>query len=287
MTLPALAPCCENTMPRKAGRRCGALLDRSGAAFDRARARARARARGKAEDEAENRAIRARLRHHTCRRPALTNGRCKWHGGKSTGPVTQGTANTIDAMVKGRHAWLAERKAAGLPLTMGRKPGGRNRSREQIEAEKQAKADARALRRVQHQARMEKQERKQAQRDEDAQLEARRKAFHNGQPFFVEPDIPDGLLDAALAAIAGPVTARELDQLLRVEDLFLKRLGGRNPLGEMAARAHFKRLVRIEQAIGGEDGRDRIAALKQAFSDFELRCATARTMDIIKGASRA
>jgi hypothetical protein len=97
-------------------------------------------------------------------------------------------------------------------------------------------------------------------------------------------DVPDDLLDAALAAISGPVTQSDLGQLERVEKLFLDRLADwRNPLGEMAARAHFKWLVRIEQAIGGEDGRERIAALRQAFSDFEKRCSTERAAELIKG----
>jgi hypothetical protein len=51
----------------------------------------------------------------------------------------------------------------------------------------------------------------------------------------------------------------------------------------MAARAHFKRLVRIEQTIGGDDGRERIAALRHVFSDFEKRCSTERAIALIKG----
>ncbi len=55
--------------------------------------------------------------------------RCKWHGGRSTGPLTpEGKARSIAAAVAGRARWMArmkEMKAAGLiaKIPTGRKPG--------------------------------------------------------------------------------------------------------------------------------------------------------------------
>jgi hypothetical protein len=48
------------------------------------------------------------------------------------------------------------RKDAGLPLTMGRKKGGTNRPKVVIEEERRAREAARALRRIEHQARTDK-----------------------------------------------------------------------------------------------------------------------------------
>jgi hypothetical protein len=41
------------------------------------------------------------------------NGRCRFHGGLSTGPKTQeGKRRSLEAMHAGYHAWVARRRAA-------------------------------------------------------------------------------------------------------------------------------------------------------------------------------
>lgn len=57
-----------------------------------------------------------------CRAWALKGKRrCKWHGGKSTGPRTpEGMARTVTAMVAGRKRMVEHRHAMGLKA-----PGGR------------------------------------------------------------------------------------------------------------------------------------------------------------------
>ena len=58
----------------------------------------------------------ARTRAGTpCRCRALANGRCKYHGGLSTGPKTpEGLARSIDAMQAGRARWVERRRAARM-----------------------------------------------------------------------------------------------------------------------------------------------------------------------------
>lgn len=162
---------------------CGAHIDRSDAAMDRVRARAVRQ--GKDPDAA----VKARLRHNGfCTRPALPDaGRCQWHGGQSTGAVTaEGQAK----QKAGRAAWLAARRAAGLPLTMGRKAGGKNRTADQIETERVE----RVLRRIERQARAAKRQRERAARQEMADLDKRREQFHAGQPIW--PDEPAPMIES-------------------------------------------------------------------------------------------
>ena len=138
---------------------CGASLDRSDAAFDRARDRAVAR---KLDPEA---AVRARLRHRgTCTRPALANGRCRWHGGLSVGGTSDaGKARTV----KGRHDMVAEVHDAIARgelerVPWGRKAGGRNRPKEVIAQERFAKRIRQEERRITGRANADRRARKQA-----------------------------------------------------------------------------------------------------------------------------
>jgi hypothetical protein len=76
-----------------------------------------------------------------CRAWAMPNGRCRWHGGKSTGPKTaEGQARINAARIPGRARWVARMKAAGRKLPSGRKAGAAwitERMRERARAEAQ------------------------------------------------------------------------------------------------------------------------------------------------------
>ena len=59
-----------------------------------------------------------------CRAWAMPNGRCRVHGGASTGPRTaEGKARVVAAMVEGRRKWVARRRDEGRRFTAGRKGG--------------------------------------------------------------------------------------------------------------------------------------------------------------------
>ena len=59
-----------------------------------------------------------------CRAWAMENGRCRVHGGASTGPRTpEGKARVLAAMVEGRRKWVERRRAEGRRFTAGRKTG--------------------------------------------------------------------------------------------------------------------------------------------------------------------
>jgi hypothetical protein len=63
----------------------------------------------------------ARSRGPRCRNWAMPNGRCRVHGGASTGPRTaEGKALVVAAMVQGRRKWIERLHAEGK-----RAPGGR------------------------------------------------------------------------------------------------------------------------------------------------------------------
>ena len=54
----------------------------------------------------------------------MPNGRCRVHGGASTGPKsTEGKARVVAAMVEGRRKWVERRRAEGRRFTAGRKGG--------------------------------------------------------------------------------------------------------------------------------------------------------------------
>jgi hypothetical protein len=59
-----------------------------------------------------------------CKAWAMPNGRCRVHGGASTGPRTaEGKARVVAAMVEGRRKWVTRRRAEGRQFTAGRKGG--------------------------------------------------------------------------------------------------------------------------------------------------------------------
>jgi hypothetical protein len=87
---------------------------------------------------------------HRCRNwPERGQKRCRFHGGRSTGPTTaNGKARTIAAMKAGRARWLAQLKSEGKPIPCGRKKGGRNlpaEEREQLACEKRRLREGRAV----------------------------------------------------------------------------------------------------------------------------------------------
>ena len=54
----------------------------------------------------------------------MPNGRCRVHGGASTGPKSpEGKARVVAAMVEGRRKWVDRRRAEGRRFTAGRKGG--------------------------------------------------------------------------------------------------------------------------------------------------------------------
>jgi hypothetical protein len=54
----------------------------------------------------------------------MPNGRCRFHGGLSTGPRSpDGKAKVVAAMVEGRRAWIARVGTEGGKLNSGRKTG--------------------------------------------------------------------------------------------------------------------------------------------------------------------
>jgi hypothetical protein len=59
-----------------------------------------------------------------CRAWAMPNGRCRVHGGASTGPKSpEGKARVVAAMVEGRRKWVERRRAEGRKFSSGRKSG--------------------------------------------------------------------------------------------------------------------------------------------------------------------
>src|SRR5271167_1726274 len=64
------------------------------------------------------------IRGPRCRAWAMANGRCRVHGGASTGPKSpEGKARVVAAMVEGRRKWVERRRAEGRRFTAGRKGG--------------------------------------------------------------------------------------------------------------------------------------------------------------------
>ncbi len=270
---------------------CGARL----ACADFDRIREHARRQGKDPDLA----VRARLRHGgACMRPALPGcDRCRWHGGHSTGATSEaGKARTA----AGRARWLAARKAAGLPLTMGRKPGKPNRPREIIEQEKRAREAARALRRIAYRARADRRARKEAarlERDALAMFDVARERFHAGASWAQATEHADkydrGLdlrsgtvveisgaaLDAALAAIAarGP-SQHHVVRVDRLARQFVERLRDTvQPMTQPEAFANYDRMVKLVQAITPTDRRQsQLDELRDALNAFRTRLSNDR-----------
>jgi hypothetical protein len=70
---------------------------------------------------------RVRHRHGFCRKwPVPGKTRCRFHGGRSTGPLTnEGKARSLAAMREGRQRWLADMHAKKAAGEIARFPGGR------------------------------------------------------------------------------------------------------------------------------------------------------------------
>jgi hypothetical protein len=68
-----------------------------------------------------------RHRHGFCRKwPVPGKERCRFHGGRSTGPLTdEGKARSLAAMREGRRRWLANMHAKKAAGEIKRFPGGR------------------------------------------------------------------------------------------------------------------------------------------------------------------
>jgi hypothetical protein len=65
-----------------------------------------------------------RTKNPRCRNWAMPNGRCRLHGGLSTGAKTpEGKARQVQAMVEGRRSWVERMKAEGKKFPGGRKRG--------------------------------------------------------------------------------------------------------------------------------------------------------------------
>jgi hypothetical protein len=65
-----------------------------------------------------------RTKNPRCRNWAMPNGRCRLHGGLSTGAKTpEGKARQVQAMVEGRRHWVERMKAEGRKFPGGRKSG--------------------------------------------------------------------------------------------------------------------------------------------------------------------
>jgi hypothetical protein len=59
-----------------------------------------------------------------CKAWAMESGRCRVHGGASTGPKSpEGKARVVAAMVEGRRKWVEARRAEGRKFSGGRKRG--------------------------------------------------------------------------------------------------------------------------------------------------------------------
>jgi hypothetical protein len=173
-------------------KRCGALLDRSGKAFDRVRDRAAAR--GQDPDAA----VLACLHHRgTCTRPALPDSkRCQWHGGRSTGPIDGGAGRR--RMVDEVHAKITRGELERVPW--GRRKGGTNRPKAVIEAEKCRRETARTLRQAAHQSRIAKRKRKEARRAEERAMAEH--YVRNDLRLPWDAPVPEAMVKARLRWIA-------------------------------------------------------------------------------------
>jgi hypothetical protein len=127
--------------------------------------------------------------HHCRNWPERGQKRCRFHGGRSTGPTTpEGKARTAAALKAGRARWLATLKSEGKPIPFGRKKGGRNlpaEEREQIAYEKRGLREGRLILqklRAERKARRVREREEERRRMED---HARRKARADaGLPHF-------------------------------------------------------------------------------------------------------
>ncbi len=283
---------------------CGALLDRSDAAFDRVRKRAIARGQ---DPEA---AVRAYLRHRgLCTRPALANGRCRWHGGLSVGGTSDaGKARTVKArrdMVAEVHDAIARGELERVPW--GRKAGGRNRPKEVIAQERFEKRIRQEERRITGRANADRRARKQVrrqQREEAAEIKRRHECFQRGQPFWSDlaggerakdapaPSSPPERLSKDDDVLQFSDWGSALDHVERVMTIDRARRGVRNLekqfvdhlargwLDQAEAEQGYRLFMRFEELIdrGELADRQRRGKLEKAFDEW---CAVLRTHQLI------
>jgi hypothetical protein len=88
---------------------------------------------------------RVRARSPRCQNWAMPNGRCRVHGGASTGPRTpEGKARVVAAMVEGRRRWIERLHAESKRAPGGRKPKTASSERERNFATEKAEQRRRA-----------------------------------------------------------------------------------------------------------------------------------------------
>ena len=94
---------------------------------------------------------RTRNRHGFCRKwPVPGKERCKFHGGLSTGPLTdEGKEKSLAAMRAGRQRWLEETRARKAAGEIDRFPGGRKSSPRWVTPRMRELREIEAMRRVQ------------------------------------------------------------------------------------------------------------------------------------------
>jgi len=191
-------------------------------------------------------------------------------------------ANTIAAMVEGRKRWLAELKARGEPVPFGRRRGGRNRSREQIDEANREAEGRRAVRDMRIRENRDGKARKQArrqQRVEQAELQHRHDAFQCGESIFGAPNLAGHLeatLDEVLAAAGcGALRGTTLEDFRRLERSFVENLAG-SALPADRVEALYRRFVRIEDLLDRGTVADwrRRARLEEAYMQWMARVQT-------------
>jgi hypothetical protein len=169
-------------MPKQCPQRCNARTRQNDAALYRA--------------SREGRLVEylRRAGHHCRNWPERGQKRCRFHGGRATGPTTpDGMARTVAAMTAGRARWLAELKSEGKPIPCGRKKGGRNlprEEREQIAREKRRRQEGRLML---QRLRADRKARRVRERGEDRRRmedHVRRKARADaGLPYWTEEEL--------------------------------------------------------------------------------------------------
>jgi hypothetical protein len=92
---------------------------------------------------------RVRHRHGFCRRwPVPGKERCRQHGGRSTGPLTDdGKARSLAAMREGRQRWLDDMRAKKVAGEIERFPGGRKSGARWVTPAMRAQREIEAIRR--------------------------------------------------------------------------------------------------------------------------------------------
>ena len=217
------------------------------------------------------------------------NGRCGYHSGHSTGPISDaGKARASAAGVAGRHAWVADMRASIAAgeidrFPCGRRAGGRNRTLEERAQAAHEQQCERGYRRIQRQARADRRARKQ----ELAELDRRREQFHAGLPFWddaadlvaSDPGLTlkmEACFEAALTFFRdhGGAGRKAERDLARDERTFIKFLNSPTPPPHEAIEKVYDRLTRCEEAFGPTDGKaTRLEHLQREYDNYLRRRA--------------